>query len=163
MRSRRLLIGVIVVGVAGALAGGYFTLHLLRPPALPPVTPADLEGFDPFTGIDKENILSARLAAGQVGQTRTVRMSVRDRRRDKDGTIFLFADRVPKDKPYKVFTVVIDPEAQRRFQTAGIADPYQHYWGTVIDVTGTIQCLQNDVRWRGIELKDPDKIEIAAK
>ncbi|HMF11773.1 MAG TPA: protein kinase, partial [Gemmataceae bacterium] len=44
-RSRRVLIGLGAVAVAGMLSGGYFTLHLLRPPAIPPVRPADLEGF----------------------------------------------------------------------------------------------------------------------
>jgi hypothetical protein len=99
------------------------------------------------------------LAVGQIGQTRTVRLTVRDRERDKAGTVYLYSALVVHgDTQAKVFTVAIPAVARDAFKQASIADPYVFYMGQTIDVKGPVKYLTEGFNRPGIEATLPSQI-----
>jgi hypothetical protein len=99
------------------------------------------------------------LAVGQVGQTRTVRLTVRDRERNEAGTIFLYSGLARNDTKAKVFTIAIPSAARAAFKRAGIADPYVFFMGQTIDVKGPVKYLTEGFNRPGIEAMEPGQIQ----
>jgi serine/threonine protein kinase len=159
--SRRLAFAAVAVLFVSALAWGSYQLYLrFFPPALAPVQPPQLSGFDPLAGIKPGSVIPDYLAVGQVGQTRTVRMTVRDRERQENGIILLHSALARNDTGAKVFTVAILPAARPVFKQAGIADPYFFYMGQTIDVKGSVKYLTEGYNRPGIEVTDPGQIQL---
>jgi hypothetical protein len=100
------------------------------------------------------------LAVGQVGQTRTVRLTVRDRERDEAGTVLLYSGLGRNDTAAKVFTVAILRAARPAFKQAGIADPYVFFMGQTIDVKGSVKYLTEGFNRPGIEVTEPGQIQL---
>jgi serine/threonine protein kinase len=160
-RARWLVLAAGVALLVCCLAwGGYLLYHLLFPPLARPGPPPDLRHFDPLAGIDPGKVIPDYLAAGQVGQTRTVRLTVRDRRRDEAGTVFLFSSLVKGNKDVKAFTIAFPRAAQQAFKTAGIADPYTFFMGQTIDVKGTVRYLTEGFNRPGIEVREPGQVHL---
>jgi serine/threonine protein kinase len=159
--SRRIALTTGAVLLASGLAGGAYLLRrLLFPPLKPLDRPTDLGGFDPLAGIDPNKKIPDYLAIGQVGQTRTVLMTVRDRECEDDGTIFLYAALVKGTKETKTFCVSIDRAAQEKFKAAGIQDPYKFYMGQTFEVKGTVKYLTEGFNRPGIEISEPRQIKL---
>jgi serine/threonine protein kinase len=164
-RRWRALLVVGAAGVVGLALIGASSLasRLLVPAPAPLPRSPDLHGINPLTGIDQHKAIAAPLAVGQVGQTRTVCLSVKDR--DRDGrALYFFSDKVRtrkgEEKRRKVFTVAILRSALDKFKAVGVADPYAFYQGALIEVTGTIKYLSGGFEQPGIEVTSPDQIKI---
>jgi serine/threonine protein kinase len=140
--------------------GGYLLSLLFFVPPISPVPPPDLHQFDPLVGIKPHAVIPDYLAVGQVGQTRTVRLTVRGRGRDPAGNAFFYSTRTNHDNPIKVFTLVIPRSALPEFKKAGIADPYAFYMGQTLDVRGTVKYLTTDFSRPGIEVAEPEQVQL---
>jgi serine/threonine protein kinase len=140
--------------------GGYRLYIHFFPPALGPVRPPQLKGFDPLAGIKPGSFIPDYLAIGQVGQTRTVRLTVRDRDRDKSGAVFLYSALTHDDAGRKVFTIVIPSASAAAFKRAGKGDPYVFFMGQTIDVKGPIKYLTESFNRPGIEAMEPSQIQL---
>jgi serine/threonine protein kinase len=152
-----LLAGAAVLALAGVALPG---LRLLFPPPRPFRQPSDLEGFNPFAGVNSKQGVRARLAMSLVGQTRTVYMTVRDRQRDGDN-LFLYSENLKGGKEgKKAFTVLLDRNAQDKLSKAGVRDPFSYYQGRLIRVTGPIRYLTDGFDRPGIAVTDPEQIEL---
>ncbi len=154
---------VLAAGVGLLLAGGVwggYLLSLLFTPSIGPAPPPDLRQFDPFAGLDSPPVIPDYLAVGQVGKTRTVRLTIRDRERDPAGDVFLFSTRTNRDNPVRVFTLAIPHAALSEFKKAGVADPHAFYMGKTLDVRGTVKALSGDATRPGIEVTEPEQIQV---
>jgi hypothetical protein len=140
--------------------GGYRGYVRFFPPALRPASPPQLKGFDPLAGINPGSVIPDYLAVGQIGQTRTVRLTVRDREHDDDGTIFLYSSLARGDTKAKVFTIAIPSASRPAFKRAGIADPYTFFMGQTIDVKGSVKYLTEGFNRPGIEATEPSQIQL---
>jgi serine/threonine protein kinase len=139
--------------------GGYRSYVRFFPPAPGPARSPHLKGFDPLAGINPGSMIPDYLAVGQVGQTRTVRLTVRDRERNEAGTIFLYSGLARNDTKAKVFTIAIPSAARAAFKRAGIADPYVFFMGQTIDVKGPVKYLTEGFNRPGIEAMEPGQIQ----
>jgi serine/threonine protein kinase len=146
--------------LAAGVWGGYLLSFLLGSPSLGSVPPPDLRQFDPLAGIKPHAVIPDSLAIGQVGQTRTVRLTVRGRERDADGNVFLYSTRTHRDNPIKVFTLAIPHTALPEFKKAGIPRPYDFYMGQTLDVRGTVKYLTADFSRPGIEVTEPEQVQL---
>jgi serine/threonine protein kinase len=140
--------------------GGYRLYVQLFPPPGSPAPPPQLEGLNPLAGLNPGSVIPDYLAIGQVGQSRTVRLTVRDRTRDKGGSMFLYSALTKDNSGAKVFTVAISQAALAAFKRAGIADPYVFYMGQTIDVKGTVRYLTDGFNRPGIEATEPTQIRL---
>lgn len=150
---------LLVCALVGGAYWGY--LHLFPPP-LRPARPPQLDEFDPLAGIKPGSVIPDYLAIGQVGQTRTVRLTVRARERDRAGTIFLYSSlpRHPHMPQANMFTVAIPASSVAVFKRAGDGDPYVFFMGQTIDVKGPIKYLTEGFRCPGIEAREPSQIQL---
>jgi serine/threonine protein kinase len=140
--------------------GSYRAYVRFFPPAPQPARPPQLDGFDPLAGINPGSVIPDYLAVGQIGQTRTVRLTVRDRERDKQGTIFLYSALVRSDTRTKIFAIAIPSSARTAFKQANVADPYTFYMGQTIDVKGPVKYLTEGYNRPGIEATEPGQIQL---
>jgi serine/threonine protein kinase len=157
---RRLPIAGAVLFASGLVLGIYWLNRVLFPPPAGPGRPPELQHFDPLAGIDPNKVIPDYLAVGQVGQTRTVRMTVRDRERDDDGTIFFYSNLIKGSKEKKVFCLSLNRDAQQKCQAAGIASPYSFFMGQTVDVKGTVKYLTEGFNRPGIEVAEPGQIQL---
>ena len=139
---------------------GYQSYLQFFPPVLKPARPPHLKGFDPLAGIHPASVIPDFLAVGQVGQTRTVRLTVRHRQHDKTGAIFLYSGLAHTNSEEKVFTIVIPSSAVAAFKRAGVGDPYKFFMGQTIDVKGPIKYLTESFNRPGIEATQPSQIQL---
>jgi hypothetical protein len=148
--------------LVGLLAwGSYLGYVHFFPPAPHLARPPQLKGFDPLAGINPGMVIPDYLAVGQIGQTRTVRLTVRDRERDKAGTVYLYSALVVHgDTQAKVFTVAIPATARAAFKKENVADPYAFYMGQTIDVKGPVKYLTQGFNRPGIEATEPGQIKL---
>jgi serine/threonine protein kinase len=159
--SRRLAFTAGAALLVSALTWGGYRLYIrFFPPAPAPGRPPQLSGFDPLAGIKPGTVIPDYLAVGQVGQTRTVRLTVRDRERDEAGTVFLYSGLARNDTGAKVFTLAIPGAARPAFKRAGIADPYVFFMGQTIDVKGSVKYLTQGFNRPGIEVTEPGQIQL---
>jgi serine/threonine protein kinase len=164
VRSRRLrplarMVGMLLL-VSLLAWGGYRGYVQFFPSSLRPAHPPQLQGFDPLAGINPGTVIPDYLAVGQIGQTRTVRLTVRARERDDDGTIFLYSSLARDDTKAKVFTIAIPSATRATFKRGGIADPYMFYMGQTIDVKGSVKYLTGGFNRPGIEATEPGQIQL---
>ncbi len=161
LRRRPVIVTAGAMLLFAALAWVVYRAYVqFFPPAPGPISPPQLKGFDPLAGINPSSVIPDYLAVGQIGQTRTVRLTVRDRERDADGTIFLFSGLARNDTKAKLFTISIPSSARVAFKKAGIVDPYQFYMGQTIDVKGIVKYLTEGFGRPGIEVTDPGRIQL---
>ncbi|HTU20597.1 MAG TPA: serine/threonine-protein kinase [Gemmataceae bacterium] len=139
---------------------GYRGYVRFFPPAPGPISPPQLEGFDPLAGLNPRSVIPDYLAAGQIGQTRTVRLTVRARERDADGSVFLYSSLVRANTKAKVFAIAIPNSARAAFKRAGVGDPYQFYMGQTIDVKGSVKYLTEGFNRPGIEATESGQIQL---
>jgi hypothetical protein len=140
--------------------GGYRVYVHFFPPALGPLSPPQLKGFDPLAGLNPGSVIPDYLAVGQVGQTRTVRLTVRDRERDAAGNVLLYSALGRDSNKTKVFTIAIPSSTRAAFKEAGVGDPYQFYMGQTIDVKGPVKYLTEGFHRPGIEVNEPGQIQL---
>jgi serine/threonine protein kinase len=146
--------------LAAGVWGGYLLSLVLLAPSVHHVPPPDLRQFDPLAGLKPHAVIPDYLAVGQVGQTRTVRLTVRGREHTPAGDVFLYSTRTHHDNPAKVFTLDIPHSALPEFKKAGIADPYAFYMGQTLDVRGTVKYLTADFTRPGIEVTEPEQVQL---
>jgi serine/threonine protein kinase len=162
-RSRQFKRVVWITGLVLLLAlfwGGYRLYVQLFPAPAGPAPLPQLDGLNLLAGLNPGSVIPDYLAIGQVGQSRTVRLTVRDRARDKDGTVFLYSALTKDNSGAKVFTVAISQAALTAFKREGIADPYVFYMGQTIDVKGTVRYLTDGFNRPGIEAREPAQIRL---
>jgi serine/threonine protein kinase len=159
-RNRRIATAGAAVLILALAWGGYVLHALLQPPLPGPLHAPDLSHFDPLAGINPHKVIPDYLAVGQVGQTRTVRLTVRDRERAEDGDVFLYSSLGRDNKDTKVFTIVFPRAALPELKKAGIADPYTFYMGQTLDAKGTIKYLTEGFNRPGIEIREPGQVQL---
>jgi len=162
LRRRRLMLASGAMLFVCLLAWGSYRGYVhFFPPASRRAQPPQLNGFDPLAGINPATVIPDYLAVGQIGQTRTVRLTVRDRERDEAGTVYLYSALVVHgDTHAKVFTITIPATARAAFKQASVADPYIFYMGQTIDVKGSVKYLTQGFNRPGIEATQPGQIRL---
>jgi serine/threonine protein kinase len=159
LRPARLALAAAAGLLLAALVWAVLMISALPWPPAGSGKPPDLARFDPLAGIDPNRVIPDHLAVGQVGQTKTVRLTVRDRERDPAGNVLLYSS-LRGENNRKVFTVIIPRPAQAAFKKADIDDPYRFFMSQTCDVTGTIRYLDGGLRLQGIEVTDPRQIKL---
>jgi DNA/RNA endonuclease YhcR with UshA esterase domain len=76
----------------------------------------------------------------------------------REGVCFLNSEADFKEA--KNFTVFIPEEAVEKFKKAKVEDPWTHFKGKTVRVTGTVTLYREKPR---IKVDDPDQIQVADK